>query len=370
MALPPIPRLDQLPTVGNSFFQGAAVNSPPKVSAPSTKTSAAMASGPGTCPQGQKWDDVSQSCIDDGTGGSGGEPQNNPQTPCAVGYEKKYKSDGSFECVKIGSQTCPEGHEWDAAHNGCKVKGTNWEDGCWMDTDGKVYCKNNPKPSGGAPGAGGGGGGGGTPAVSPFNPTTPKYEFKPWKPPAQTPFEKSLEEQLNEFLGNWDKSVPYTPEVVRNMKTDAFKTSFGRTNVNREAIESDAARRGVMNSTGTDRRLDLQRANAEGNFAGAERDITNTSTVANFQAQMTNRLAALDRAQAHVNAEREFLMASEMNDFARQEKLAQIALAYYNLEQQRWGLTQQLNLSKTQFNQNLDWHKLLLEWQIANGLTA
>jgi len=359
MALPPLPRLDQIPTVGNAFFQGSSVNSPPPLPAPSAKVSSAMAKryNQGECPSGQRWDETSQSCIDDGSGGPDGGGTKAPG--------------GGEQAPKKNKQECPAGHEWDAEHNGCKVAGTNWDDGCWMDTDGKVYCKGNPKPSGGGGGGGApGAGGGGTPAVSPFNPTTPKYEFKPWKPPAQTPFEKSLEEQLNEFLGNWDKSVPYTPEVIRNMKTDAFKTSFGRTNANREAIESDAARRGVMNSTGTDRRLDLQRANAEGNFAGAERDITNTSTVANFQAQMTNRLAALDRAQAHVNAEREFLMASEMNDFARQEKLAQIALAYYNLEQQRWGLTQQLNLSKTQFNQNLDWQKILLQWQIANGLTA
>ena len=173
-------------------------------------------------------------------------------------------------------------------------------------------------------------------------------------------------------MEGWDKTVPYTPEVIRNQKTDAFRASFGRNNLNQEAVEADAIRSGRLRSTGTDRRIDSARRGAETNYAQADRAIDDTATQANDAARFRNRTAALDRAQAHLNSEREYLLSSESNDTARQQGLAQLALAYYGLEQERWALTQQINNSNYQFNTNLnaqqDWNRLLLQWQIAQGL--
>jgi len=249
-------------------------------------------------------------------------------------------------------QSCPPGYEWQGQERGCRAIGGG-------------------APGGGAPG-GGAPGGGGTSKVGAFNPQTPKYEFTPWSRPPKTPFENDLEGQIKGFMDGWDKSVPYTPEVIRNQKTNAFRASFGRTGINQEAVEADAIRRGGLRSTGTDRRLDSARRGAETNYSQADRAIDDTATQSNDAARFRNRTAALDRAQAHLNSEREYLLSSESNDFRRQEGLAKLALAYYGLEQERWSLTQQINNSNYQFDKGLsatqDWNRILLQWQIANGI--
>lgn len=256
------------------------------------------------------------------------------------------------------------------------IQGTEQVSSAECDRRFKLRQQNLPPwtpPSPSQPGSSSGsGGGGGGPKVGAFNPTTKPYEFTPWQRPPKTPFENDLEAQIKGFMEGWDKTVPYTPEVIRNQKTDAFRASFGRNNLNQEAVEADAIRSGRFRSTGTDRRLDSARRGAETNYAQADRAIDDTATQANDVARFRNRTAALDRAQAHLNSEREYLLASETNDFRRQQGLAQLALAYYGLEQERWALTQQINNSNYQFNTNLnaqqDWNRLLLQWQIAQGL--
>jgi len=205
--------------------------------------------------------------------------------------------------------------------------------------------------------------------TAPFKPSTPPYQFKPWTPPPQTPFEINLQGQISDFLKNWNTDVPYTPEVIQNQQTDAFRNSYGRVGTNKAAIEADAIRRGVLRSSGTDRRVDAVSRDAQSAYAQADRGITNTATQENFQARFNNRTAALDRAQKMLDSQREYLLASETNDFRRQQGLAQLAFGYYGLEQERWSLTQQLNNSNYQFGGTMDWNKLLLQWQILNGIT-
>lgn len=291
------------------------------------------------------------------SGGGGAEPGASPTPtvsaePCPQGAG--WVRNGKGECVELwpggsnpGGNGCGPGKKWDEATQRCVAD------------------------TGSSGGTGGSGGSGGT-RVTAFNPTTPKYEFTPWQRPPKTPFENDLEAQIKGFMEGWDKTVPYTPEVIRNQKTDAFRASFGRNNLNQEAVEADAIRSGRLRSTGTDRRIDSARRGAETNYAAADRAIDDTATQANDAARFRNRTAALDRAQAHLNSEREYLLSSESNDFRRQQGLAQLALAYYGLEQERWALTQQINNSNYQFNTNLnaqqDWNRLLLQWQIAQGL--
>lgn len=281
--------------------------------------------------------------------------------PCPDGKIRNYKGEcedrcpdgyarnGAGECIELFPNTnapdrntggCGHNQRWDEATGRCVSRN---------DSDDDFSPSSRP---------------------SPFNPRTQPYQFTPFTPPPKTPFEIDLQAQIDDFLKNWDKSIPYTDEVIRNQKTNAFRASFGRTNANKAGIEADAIERGVLRSTGTDRRLDLARNVADSAYSAATRDIDDTATQSNFKARTENRLAALDRAQRHLESEREYLLAAETNDFRRQDGLAKMAFAYYGLEQERWALTQSLNNSNFQFGKTMDWNKLLLEWQVANGIGA
>lgn len=318
----------------------------------------------------------------DDPGGRWDDPVATPSNiPCAPGYEKKLNAAGTaYECVKAGESgggcTDEDGRPGAAGTVSTNLDATgvkqNWK---WCVTPEELARRQGLNGGGGGGGSSSGGGsGGGSGSTQPFKPQSKPYEFEPWTPPTPTPFAQDLQKQLSEFLNGWNTDVPYTDPVVSNMKTNAFLATKGRTAQEKRAVEADAIRRGVFRSTGTDRRLDARSNAADAAYAGAERGIENTATIGNYEARTQNRLAALDRAQRHVDSEREYLMASEMNHFARQEGLAKLALAYYSLEQQRWELTQQLNSGKYQFDKNFDynssWNKTLLEWEILNGVTA
>ena len=268
------------------------------------------------------------------------------------------------------NRNCPDGQHWEPSEQG---GGRCVPDSTGPPTTQTSDCPPHYKRDANGDCQWDGGGPARAPApgsgTTPFKPSTPPYQFKPWTPPPQTPFEINLQGQISDFLKNWNTDVPYTPEVIQNQQTDAFRNSYGRVGTNKAAIEADAIRRGVLRSSGTDRRVDAVSRDAQSAYAQADRGITNTATQANFQARFNNRTAALDRAQKMLDSQREYLLASETNDFRRQQGLAQLAFSYYGLEQERWSLTQQLNNSNYQFGGTMDWNKLLLQWQILNGIT-
>lgn len=359
--------VSDLPTFRASYFDGAGANpyatrnpstSPTAATSPTAPTQASkplISLGPKQnltaeqCGPGEHWDDGKGRCVADDETDPG----------CPSGYHKVTGPEGSG-CVPDGAESkCPDGYEWELGDpakfpNGrCKIKGKTWDE-----SQGTSVGGGSGKTGGDAGGGSGGGGGGGG------------FKFEPWTPPAQTPFEADFEAKLKEFMDNWDKTVPFTDSVISNLKTNAFKSTFGRVSANKAAIDADAAAKGTLRSTPTDRRIDNMIQAADSTFADSSRNIDTTAAQQNFQAQMTNRLAALDRAQQHIDAEREYLMTSEMNQFARQSKLADLALAYYNLAQQRWQIQQQLNAAKYQFDASLDWSKQQYAYNMAQGASA
>lgn len=197
-----------------------------------------------------------------------------------------------------------------------------------------------------------GGPGGGKSPITPA-PASPKpYEWKDWVPPAKTPFELNLEEELSAFLKGAGTDVPFTPQVVQNMKTSAHRAATGTAIQDKNAIEADAIQRGVYRASHTGDRLDTARRAQESTYAQAARETDITAAIQNDMAIYRNKTAALDRAQAHVNAERDYLLSSQMADFERQKGMADVSIAYYNLEQQRWALQNQFSLSKYGIDMN------------------
>lgn len=351
------PLVSQLPAFGAGYFSGP--GSTPAVTATTDPTRATQSSG-------QVGGQIQTFTPDDGSGdgSEGGQGPAEQKKACkdSGGTWITTGPYGQGYCKpKENSGPCPEGQEQSPFDSNGNDASYPLECVSHAEAQRRFDLRKGKNASGGTPttGGSGGSGGGGGGGVA---------KFDPWVPPAQTPFEADLEKQLKDFLDNWDKSVPFTDQVVTNLKTNAFKDSFGRVTANKNAIDADAVQRGIYRSTPRDNRIDAMVHGADSNFTTASRNIDTTAAQQNFQAQMTNRLAALDRAQAHVDKEREYLMTSEMNQFARQSKLAELALAYYTLSQQRWAIQKQLDQAKYQFDTGLNWEKTKFEYDMLNGL--
>lgn len=246
---------------------------------------------------------------------------------------------------------CPSGQDWNNAHNKCMPT-------CPTGTTRAGNADGQCTPIDYSPGPGQGGNNGGSGGSGGYRPTggngpnIPKPTWEEWVPPTKTPFELNLEDELSGFLDDWDKRIPFTADIVRNMKTGARRNAYGSANADKQAIEADAIERGVYQGDHTGDRLDNARRGYQSQFANDSRNIDTNAAVANDAAVFRNRTAALDRAMSHVNKEREFLLASEMSHFERQKGMAEISLAYYNLEMQKWALTNEWNLKKYGIDEN------------------
>jgi len=260
------------------------------------------------------WDDIPYDPWDEDT---------NKTVPGECPPDKPYMVEGAC-------QKCPPG-QWN--HSGvCEERGSTGGGG-----------------GGGGTSGGGSGGGGYKPTGAP---SMPKPTWEEWIPPEKTPFELNLEKELSGFLDDWDKKVPFTADVIQSMKTGAQRNAFGTAGADKEAIEADAIERGVFQGDHTGDRLDNARRGYRSQFANDSRTIDTNAAIANDEAVFRNRTAALDRAMSHVNSERDFLLNSEMSHFERQKGMAEISLAYYNLEMQKWALTNEWNLKKYGIDEN------------------
>lgn len=271
-----------------------------------------------------------------------------------------------------GQTKCADGWHVEPSTGGCVPDKAACPDGWAMGEFGKCV-ELFPGGSGGEGGSGGSGKAGkagGLFGALPWNPETKPYEFQPWTPPKPTALDTSLTKSLEEWLGSWDKSVPFTDRVIAQSKSSALRSSLGKQNANREAILADQIQRGVFKSSATGSRLDASRRAAQSAFTQASRDIDTTAAVQNDAALYRNRMSALDAAQKHVDNERNFLLQSQMDDFTRQAKLADIQQAYYRLEQERWSLMNGWNLSKYGIDVGSNNAMLALFAQLMNGTAA
>lgn len=248
----------------------------------------------------------------------------------------------------------PGGNPWDeetglgVPAGGCPPEKPHMNEGqCSACPEGEWMHSGKCEPRGNAGGGGGGGGNGGGGSGGGGNaPNTPPWNWEKWTPPTKTPFELNLEDELKGFLDDWDKRVPFTADVIQNMKTGAKRNAFGQYGADKLAIEADAIERGVFQGEHTGRRLDNARRGYQSQFANDSRTIDTNAAISNDEAVFRNRTAALDRAMAHVNNEREFLLASEMSHFERQKGMAEVTLAYYNLEMQKWALKNEWDVKR------------------------
>jgi hypothetical protein len=134
------------------------------------------------------------------------------------------------------------------------------------------------------------------------------------------------------------QQVPFSDERVERLKGQALRTSQGRSEAARQALDEDLITSGMFRSGARVRgRQDIVR-NEGAQYSQTAAGILNTAETENFKA----RTDALDRAQKWLDDKRNYLLQKESNDIQLRVGLAQIQLGYARIKAERDMLTQQL----------------------------
>lgn len=224
-------------------------------------------------------------------------------------------------------KTCPAGHTWEPSPDGnpagrCVVTGTKWEDGCWIDTDGRIYCNNSPKP--GTGNTGGSGSGGGTPP-----------------PPSNVdPYAKEnadLWAKYNEMFGNANVKLPYDAAAIARLEGKLKGQAETSKAANKQQYMARRSAMGLGNSGRTDQGLRNINMQADQQVSTGVLDINETAIRANYDAEVAN----LNRKISVLNSQAQFALALASNANQRQS-------IQYNYAIQMAQLKNQLEMLKLQ----------------------
>lgn len=156
----------------------------------------------------------------------------------------------------------------------------------------------------------------------------------------------------------------YTPGVVERMKGGLLSATRGQEQTNARAIEEDAVRRGMYRSGQTGKRLDeARRAGAQQYTEGVNKIQTDK-----VNADFTDKLAGMDRAQKYLDSLRDYSLRSDLTAIEREKLAASTALGYANLAMEKERLSSQMELAYSQ----LGWDReklnttLAANWDITN----
>jgi hypothetical protein len=173
----------------------------------------------------------------------------------------------------------------------------------------------------------GGGGGYSGPSAAPFNPNAPQ--------PGDD-VEKQIWDYINGVLSG--KNTAYTPEVVGNMKKNAFQTATGRAGADKDSLSEDLISRGIFRSGIASAGMSAIDRGASAQYSKAAGDIDTQKTLSDYQ----NKMQALTQAQAWLDSKRNYLIQRESNAIQREIGLAQIKLGYAKISSEMELLKYQL----------------------------
>lgn len=228
----------------------------------------------------------------------------------------------------VVNKDCGEGYEWEADPTGqnpngrCKVAGTNFDDGCWIDSDGQVYCRNNPKPQSNSGSStttnttnngGGGGRSGGGPDLN------------------------AILNQYKALYGNTNVAKPYDEAAIARLE-GKLKSNAESAKANQK--NSYMARRsasGLGNTGRTDQGFRNIDAGYDQSVSEGSIQINDMAIKANIQVEIQN----VERNIALLNSTAQFALA--MAQDANQKQSIQNNWAMQNMQ-----LQQQLEMFKLQ----------------------
>jgi len=171
-------------------------------------------------------------------------------------------------------------------------------------------------------GGGGGGGGGGSMSSS----TTASS-----MPGSGGDIESLLQGNLRQLL---EGGTRYTPEVMQGILAKIKQQTEGSVRRQQEEARGEAAGRGMARAGATGARLQDIRRGAESAFTGQYADLLTKKV----DADMQDKLAAVDRAMQYVDSLKMQLYRQDMTALQREQLRAQIQMAEANIRAQRENL--------------------------------
>lgn len=225
-------------------------------------------------------------------------------------------------------KTCPAGHTWEPSPDGnpagrCVVTGTKWEDGCWLDTDGQIYCKNSPKPG---TGNGNSGGGGTAPPKPPAAPVDPYAKEN-----------ADLWAKYNEMFNKPGVKLPYDAAAIARLEGKLKGQAETSKAANRQQYIAGRSAMGLGNSGRTDQGMRNINMQADQRVSEGVIDINDTAIRANYDAEVAN----INRKIQVLNSQAQFAISLASNANQRQS-------IQYNYSIQMMQLQNQLDMLKMQ----------------------
>jgi hypothetical protein len=162
-------------------------------------------------------------------------------------------------------------------------------------------------------------------------------------PPA---FHDPNDQGMNDALANGIKEIlagktRYSPEVVASMKSQLQEAVAGKLKGNAEAATDAAAHTGMARSGAALGNITALREGAASDYVGGVRDILQKKA----DADMTDRMMALDRGEKWLNDLRTYALQADMNQVERTRLQANIALGYAKLQSDKDALQAQLGMT-------------------------
>jgi hypothetical protein len=137
-------------------------------------------------------------------------------------------------------------------------------------------------------------------------------------------------------MGNLEgQNSRYTPEAIAALLSQSKATAEDQSIQQRDAINEDAAARGVLGAGATGTALANARATANRQVAGDQSAIAREKITADYQ----DKQQAIQNAQQYLDSARDWAYKQQMTQMQREQFNANLALAYARM-QQEWDQLQ------------------------------
>lgn len=244
-----------------------------------------------------------------GTQGGGNDP-GPPNTPCAPGYTKQFKPDGSFECVAPSAGDCPEGQEKSPYNSSGGDASYPLE--CVSHEEAQRRFDARKQQNGEATPASGGG------STGTYKPPT----AKPTKSPYDDAMSKTLFETLTNMINGGD--APFSADTIGKLQAAALQSNKGQLSNSRGELQKRLINSGLSRSGVAPSSYQKLESAANVDLSNNLRTVATTAVQKNYEARVT----ALNQAQAFLQSERANALSQD-----------QLILAYARLKQE-WATTQ------------------------------
>lgn len=215
------------------------------------------------------------------------------------------------------SKTCPPGYEWenDGTTTGrCKVKGTKWEDQCWIHPDtGITYCN----------------GDGPNKTKATEDQTTPTSTVpRAAAPSAYTGLNNEI---LDKYRSMFGKRIPgpYTPERIAELEGKAKAISESSKATAKQSYMAQRSAMGLGKSGRTNQGLRNISMTADQQLAQNAIGINDTAIKTNYQAEIAN----VERDLSILNSQAQYAIALASNETQRQSIQNSYSLQILQLQQ-------------------------------------